>query len=88
VAVALSIFPLFAPTTMIARIFIAGGAPSWQIAAGLAASLAWAWLMLKWATRVFNAHSLLDPRPLHSIVWQWLKRAAPGRLDQKSRANR
>ena len=65
-ATILSLFPLTAPTAMVARL-AAGGVPFWQAAVALAGLGVTAYFFVNLAARFFRADTLLSSR---SVSWR------------------
>ncbi len=72
-SVALSLFPLYTPTTMFVRILVSEP-PAWQVAASIALSVATVWGMLWTTAKVFRVGLLsYGKRPTVQELWRWLK---------------
>jgi ABC-2 type transport system permease protein len=74
-AVWVSMFPFFAPITMIVRI-VSQTPPTWQIVLSLAIAATTAWLLLWLASRIYRVGMLMYGKKA-SIpeVWRWLRQA-------------
>ncbi len=74
-AVWVSMFPFFAPITMIVRI-VSQTPPTWQIILSLVIAAATAWLLLWLASRIYRVGMLMYGKKA-SIpqVWRWLRQA-------------
>jgi ABC-2 type transport system permease protein len=75
IAKALTVFPLTAPVTMMARYSVdPAGTPLWQILATMGWLALWTYLALRFSAKIYKVGLLLyGKRPTPREIWRWLR---------------
>jgi len=75
VARGLTLFPLTAPVTIMARYSVdPAGTPTWEILATIGWLALWTWLALRFSAKIYRVGLLLyGKRPTPREIWRWLR---------------